>query len=60
MSADGGYRLQFLLLPGLYTAVLPMIPGIYAIIRLAGRGTRRVDGGAVAGKPDDSAVPTGC
>ena len=25
--------------PGLYTAVLPMIPGIYAIIRLAGRGS---------------------
>ena len=23
--------------PGLYTAVLPMIPGIYAIYRLAGR-----------------------
>lgn len=26
--------------PGLYTAVLPMIPGIYAIVRLAGLGTR--------------------
>ena len=26
--------------PGLYTAVLPMIPGIYAIVRLAGRRTR--------------------
>ena len=25
--------------PGLYTAALPMIPGIYAIIRLAGRRT---------------------
>ena len=25
--------------PGLYTAVLPMIPGIYAIVRLAGRRT---------------------
>ena len=25
--------------PGLYTAALPMIPGIYAIVRLAGRGT---------------------
>jgi len=23
--------------PGLYTAAVPMIPGIYAIIRLAGR-----------------------
>ena len=30
--------------PGLYTALLPMIPGIYAIVRLAGRrgrGSRR-------------------
>lgn len=28
--------------PGLYTAVLPMIPGIYAITRLAGRRTAAV------------------
>jgi hypothetical protein len=32
--------------PGLYTAVLPMIPGIYAIARLTGRRPRSLDGGA--------------
>ena len=29
--------------PGLYTAVLPMIPGIYAIVRLARARTRSMD-----------------
>jgi hypothetical protein len=29
--------------PGLYTAVLPMIPGIYAIVRLARLRTRGMD-----------------
>jgi hypothetical protein len=32
--------------PGLYTAVLPMIPGIYAIDRLARLGLRRLAGNA--------------
>jgi hypothetical protein len=36
--------------PGLYTAVLPMIPGIYAIVRLAGRRRRIMDGPVHAGE----------
>jgi hypothetical protein len=38
--------------PGLYTAVLPMIPGIYAIVRLARRQPRRPrDGSQKGGQP---------
>ncbi|HEY7058386.1 MAG TPA: hypothetical protein VH458_17765 [Vicinamibacterales bacterium] len=34
--------------PGLYTAVLPMIPGIYAILRLARRGGERLRKGGLS------------